>query len=121
MMTPLAAVETTMREDEVTLRTQLAEMRADVRSVRERVESRTSESLRRFDAHTEEDARRFDSIDASIAEFRGEFKQIRDSLAGLVTSGAVANVKILFLVTIAGALGSAAVAIASHLIEGVAR
>jgi hypothetical protein len=109
-----------MREDEVTVRTHLAEVKAEQRAQRERLESRHADSLRRFDLHTAEDAKRFDKLDVVLDEMRGEFKAVRESISSLATSSAVTNTKVLFLVAIAGALGSAAVAVAQHMIGAVA-
>jgi hypothetical protein len=107
------------REDEVTVRTQLAELHAEQRAQRERLESRHADSIRRFDAHTSEDARRFDKLDVVLDEMRGEFKAVHKSLAALATREAVSGARGTWtaaaLVGALSFLGTVAVAVAEHL------
>lgn len=103
-----------------TVRTQLAEVKAEQRAQRERLETRHADSQRRFDAHAAEDQRNFTDTREEIrtigSEMRAEFKAVRESISSLATTSAVTNVKVLFLVAVAGALGSAAVAVAERMI-----
>jgi len=116
----------TYRDENETVRTTLARLEAKHeerdRALRERLEARTSESLRRHDQHAEADERAFERLEGALnavaTEMRAEFKLVRESMASLSKSAAGTDAKVVILVGVAGAVGSAIVQVLSHLAGG---
>lgn len=87
--------------DDTRTRLVALEVRMDegLRAVRERVESRSTDSIRRFDAHAADDAKRFDKLDAKLDELTkaisgASVKQA--ALTAFVTVGGVVAVHLLW-------------------------
>ena len=113
-------------EDEITVRTQLArlEERSAERdkALRERLDARTSESLRRHDQHNEADEKAFQRVEGALgdvaSEMRAEFKQVRESIANLSKAASATDARVVILVGVATAVGSAIVQAISHAVGG---
>ena len=109
-----------------TVRTTLARLEAKHeerdRALRERLESRTAESLRRHDQHAEEDSKAFERLEVALngvaSEMRSEFKQVRESIANLSKAASATDAKVVILVGVATAVGSAIVQAISHAVGG---
>ena len=108
-----------MTNDDITVRTQIAELRADARALRERIDARSADSLRRYDQHAEDDQRQFGELRSELAELRKDVRAMVGQVAELAKDAAVSSARSAWLVgAIVGGLGfvgTVAVTVLDHL------
>ena len=101
-----------MTNDDITVRTQVAELRAQHQALRERIEARSADSLRRYEQHAEDDERQFSELREAIGELR---KDVRDIAKDVAVTAAKSAWTVGLLAGGIGFLGTVAVAVLDHL------